>query len=506
MAEALPRAADAARRDPQVNNRKLAEGFFRGVGASDPAAVLRAVDKLDKVGPAAVARAAARRRRADRRQRPSSAWRWPQIRTADTSFVDAGPGAGRRATRCWTRDSTSSPPVVEAALRARRPGRSSPTCRSPAGSTTTPAPSTRPSSSGTRTSARSAPAAGTTPWPPTGARRYPGVGISLGRDPAGVGCCSAAAWCGQPVGADLRAGRRRPTRPAGPTSRRGSRHALRARGIAAEVAPEADKFGKQIRHADRRGHPVRLVPRHRRASVKDIRCGEQVAADPASWTPPAADLHPQVARTDPTTPRSNSSDPHPRRRHPARRARRPDRHPGRLGGPPPRPRRRGLPRPARRLAAWSRWSCVTPEVAHPLRDEYCLRVVGEVSPGRRATRTRTCPPARSRSSRRRSTCSASPRRCRSRSTSTSRSARRRGCATATWTCAGPGPARAIRLRSEVNRVARERAARAGVRRDRDPDADPVDARGRPRLPGAGPAAARAAGTRCRRARSCSSSC
>jgi histidyl-tRNA synthetase len=34
----------------KVNNRKLAEGFFRGVGATDPEAALRALDKLDKVG------------------------------------------------------------------------------------------------------------------------------------------------------------------------------------------------------------------------------------------------------------------------------------------------------------------------------------------------------------------------------------------------------------------------------------------------------------------------
>src|SRR6266487_3082196 len=33
----------------QVNNRKLIEGFYRGVGAPDPDAVMRVVDKLDKV-------------------------------------------------------------------------------------------------------------------------------------------------------------------------------------------------------------------------------------------------------------------------------------------------------------------------------------------------------------------------------------------------------------------------------------------------------------------------
>ena len=30
--------------------------------------------------------------------------------------------------------------------------------------------------------------------------------------------------------------------------------------------------------------------------VKDIRSGEQVAADPASWQPPAEDLHATVLR------------------------------------------------------------------------------------------------------------------------------------------------------------------------------------------------------------------
>ena len=34
-----------------VNNRKLSEGFFLGAGATDTAAALRAIDKLDKIGP-----------------------------------------------------------------------------------------------------------------------------------------------------------------------------------------------------------------------------------------------------------------------------------------------------------------------------------------------------------------------------------------------------------------------------------------------------------------------
>ncbi len=74
--------------------------------------------------------------------------------------------------------------------------------------------------------------------------------------------------------------------------------ALRARGIAAEVAPTAQKYGRQIRFAERRGIPYVWFPASGDADgadeVKDIRSGEQVSADPATWQPPAQDLHPQV--------------------------------------------------------------------------------------------------------------------------------------------------------------------------------------------------------------------
>src|SRR4051794_19314518 len=57
MAEALGRLRDVGV-PPfviQVNNRKVVEGFYRGIGLNDVAAVLRSVDKLDKIGPDAVA-------------------------------------------------------------------------------------------------------------------------------------------------------------------------------------------------------------------------------------------------------------------------------------------------------------------------------------------------------------------------------------------------------------------------------------------------------------------
>jgi histidyl-tRNA synthetase len=74
--------------------------------------------------------------------------------------------------------------------------------------------------------------------------------------------------------------------------------ALRARGIPAEVAPAPQKYGKQIRYAERRGIPYVWFPAQASsegvAAVRDIRTGEQVPADAGSWMPPADDLRPAL--------------------------------------------------------------------------------------------------------------------------------------------------------------------------------------------------------------------
>jgi len=72
--------------------------------------------------------------------------------------------------------------------------------------------------------------------------------------------------------------------------------ALRARGISADVAPSAAKFGKQIKAADKRSIPFVWFPGAEGApdSVKDIRSGEQVEADAATWQPPTDDTAPRI--------------------------------------------------------------------------------------------------------------------------------------------------------------------------------------------------------------------
>jgi len=86
--------------------------------------------------------------------------------------------------------------------------------------------------------------------------------------------------------------------------------ALRARDIPVEVSASAARYGKQIRSADRRGIPFVWFPPGPAADpaaadpaaaagprgheVRDIRTGDQVPADPATWAPPAPDRLPRL--------------------------------------------------------------------------------------------------------------------------------------------------------------------------------------------------------------------
>jgi histidyl-tRNA synthetase len=77
--------------------------------------------------------------------------------------------------------------------------------------------------------------------------------------------------------------------------------ALRSRGIASEVAATAQKYGRQIRYAERRGIPFVWFPASEQGApdqVKDIRSGVQVDAEAATWDPPAADLRPTTIITE----------------------------------------------------------------------------------------------------------------------------------------------------------------------------------------------------------------
>jgi histidyl-tRNA synthetase len=68
------------------------------------------------------------------------------------------------------------------------------------------------------------------------------------------------------------------------------------------VAASPQKYGRQIRYAERRGIPFVWFPAPQTGEahqVKDIRSGDQIKADPATWSPPEADLRPTIVTPTP---------------------------------------------------------------------------------------------------------------------------------------------------------------------------------------------------------------
>jgi histidyl-tRNA synthetase len=272
-----------------VNNRQLSEGFYRGLGIEDHLAVLQRVDKLDKIGPDAVAEllvtelglsAAA----------AEKCLQLATIRTADASFVDQVSALGV-SDPMLTQGLELLAEVVEAAGR-QGTGRLVADLKIARGldyytgtvyETTMDGFEAMGSiSSGGRYDSLAS----------DGRTTYPGVGLSIGVSRIlvpliGKGVLAAS----RPVpSCVLVAVDSEETR----TQANATAARLRARGIPCEVAPKADRFGKQIRHADRRGIPYVWFSSD---EVKDVRSGEQVPADPDAWLPPEADLHPSVVRS-----------------------------------------------------------------------------------------------------------------------------------------------------------------------------------------------------------------
>ncbi len=279
----------------QVNNRKLIEGFYRGLGADDPAAVMRVIDKLDKVSPASVREMLV----ADAGlagQRAEACLELAQIVSADMSFADEVRGLGVRHELLDTGldelvaviegcvDLHSDRFTVEANLRIARgldyytgtvfeifmSGYES------LGSV----------GAGGRYDALAT----------DGTTTYPGVGVSFGVSRTLVPLFNRGV---------LTADRSVPSAVlvalVDEESRGASNavaKALRGRGIPTEVAASAQKYGRQIRYAERRGIPFVWFPGSLAAGepdqVKDIRSGDQVEADANDWTPPVEDLHPHV--------------------------------------------------------------------------------------------------------------------------------------------------------------------------------------------------------------------
>lgn len=272
----------------QISNRKILEGFYLGLGLADPAAVMQVVDKLDKV-PADRIRELLVEQGLDAAQ-ADKVLALAEIVTTDTSFVGRVEALGvehellaeglAELAQVVEGASGVDGVVVTADLRIAR-GLDYYT--------------------GTVFETRLA------GWEHLGSicsggrydqlaqdRRstYPGVGISLGVSRLLVPLAleaSRSVPSAVLVAVDSEESRAESNAIAG---------RLRARGIPTEVAAKADRLGKQIQAAEKRGIPYVWFPP---AAVKDIRSGDQVDADPDQWNPPTEDLVPNILSKEQNT-------------------------------------------------------------------------------------------------------------------------------------------------------------------------------------------------------------
>lgn len=269
----------------QVNNRKIPEGFYRGLGIEDITGTLRIVDKLDKIGPNKVTELLIAEGITS--DAAAKILELAQISTPDSSFVEQVRALGvehptldeglEALKAVIDTAAEHAPGLLVAELKIARGldyytgtvyetqlvGEES------YGSIC----------SGGRYDSLAS----------DGKRTYPGVGLSIG----------VSRLLAKLIGErGLAASRPTPTAVLVAVNDEASRgesmrvaKALRERGIATLVSPKAAKFGKQIQFADRRGIPFVWFPGvdGQADQVKDIRSGEQTDADRATWQLPEAD-------------------------------------------------------------------------------------------------------------------------------------------------------------------------------------------------------------------------
>lgn len=277
-----------------ANNRKLSEGFYRGLGLTDIEGVLREIDKLDKIGADEVSKLLVEGCGASEAQ-AKACLELAELTAADGNELKEKFDALCAAHGIATDGSDESyalarqgldtlAMIVDEAARIR-PGAVIADLKIARGldyytgsvyeTFLDGAASLGSICSGGRYDNLAS----------QGNRKYPGVGLSIGLSrlvsymlhtagahanrvsPAVV---MVAVW-----NEDERAASNRIA------------SALRERGIAADVAPTAAKLGKQIKYADKLGIPYVWFPGQDGAGdeVKDIVSGDQTPADARSWEP-----------------------------------------------------------------------------------------------------------------------------------------------------------------------------------------------------------------------------
>jgi histidyl-tRNA synthetase len=272
----------------RVNNRKIPQGFYLGIGLTDVVTTLRIVDKIDKIGVDGVRdlllESGATQEQADQ------CLALARISAPDGSFADEVRALGVEHP-LLDEGLAVLTDVMAAAASATAPGRVVADLSVARGLDYYTGTVYETQVVGFESWGSVAGGGRYDSLASDGSTTYPGVGISIGITRLVqllIARRGLTATRSTPA-AVLVAVSLEESRPASLAVAT----ALRARGIPCEVAPKADKFGKQIRYADRRGIPyvwfTGAAP-DGGDQVKDIRSGTQVDADSATWECPAEDL------------------------------------------------------------------------------------------------------------------------------------------------------------------------------------------------------------------------
>lgn len=279
-----------------VNNRKLIEGFYRGLGIEDVTGVLRAVDKLAKIGKGGVAEILTTKLGLSADQ-AAQCLALAEICTDDDGFIAQVQALG-----------VSHPLLDEGVAELAFVIRAAATL--PRGAVKADLAMARGLDYYTGTVYESffadkraigAVCSGGRydNLASGGNARFPGVGVSVGLTRI-LGVLFEA---GQ-----LTVSRQTPTCVLVALANDEARPeadavaaALRRRGVNTEVFHARKAYGKQIQYASNKGIPYVWFPPSANDAgvhqVRDIRSGQQVSADPLTWAPPAEDLRPQVRYT-----------------------------------------------------------------------------------------------------------------------------------------------------------------------------------------------------------------
>jgi len=293
MLEALAHVHDelgVPRAVVRINNRKLMQGFYAGLGVEDPMAAVQAVDKLDKVGADGVA--AMLGEAGLDRPRIDKILALAKIKAAPddgAGLADAVRGLGVRNELLDAGLAELS--ALAAAVAQRYPEQVRIDLSIARGLDYY-------TGSIFEVVLESMPELGTVSaggrydsLASDGRDTYPGVGISFGVTRVVAPLLAKGA---------LTASRPVPSAVLVAVDSEAERSvaedvaaSLRRRGIACEVAPDSPPYGRQIKFADRRGIPFVWFG-GMTGQVKDIRSGDQQDADAQTWTPPPADARPAV--------------------------------------------------------------------------------------------------------------------------------------------------------------------------------------------------------------------